>query len=110
MKTVAMQVFLRLFCLGVMVIPLYCSGPAWAQGRGELLAVAPDSPERIEALGRDVERAESLRQVKDLQIVYTQYAQFGMWDEIGGTPRRSMWNCGQTTRWRSRAVRLSSST
>ncbi len=58
--------------------------PASAQGRGELLSVAPDSPERIEALGRDVERADSLRQIKNLQILYTQYAEFGLWDEIGG--------------------------
>ena len=58
--------------------------PALAQGRGELLSVAADSPERIEALGRDVERAESLRQIKDLQSLYTQFAEFGLWDEVGG--------------------------
>jgi hypothetical protein len=56
---------------------------ALAQGRGELLAVAPDSPERVESLGRDVERAESLRQIKDMEALYTQYAAFGLWDEVG---------------------------
>ncbi len=58
--------------------------PVSAQGRGELLNVAADSPERIEALGRDVERAQSLRQIKNLQVLYTQFAEFGLWDEIGG--------------------------
>jgi hypothetical protein len=67
------------------MVLMACLGqPALAQGRGELLSVSPDSPDRIEALGRDVERAESLRQIKNLQILYTQFAQFGLWDEIGG--------------------------
>src|SRR5580704_1703808 len=63
---------------------LWPGHPVLAQGRGELLSVAPTSPERIDALGRDVERAESLRQIKNLQILYTQFAEFGLWDEIGG--------------------------
>src|SRR4051794_14264403 len=35
------------------------------------------------ALARDVERAESLRAVKNLQYAYAQYAQFGLWNEMG---------------------------
>jgi hypothetical protein len=76
--------FSRFCVFAALAVPLYVGGPALGQGRGELLAVAPDSPERIEALSRDVERAASLREIKDLQILYTQYAQFGLWDEIGG--------------------------
>ncbi|MGZ3312520.1 MAG: nuclear transport factor 2 family protein [Caulobacteraceae bacterium] len=36
-----------------------------------------------DALARDVERAESVRAVKNLQYAYAQYAQFGLWDEMG---------------------------
>jgi hypothetical protein len=37
----------------------------------------------LDALARDTERAESLRAVKNLQYAYSQYAQFGLWDEVG---------------------------
>src|SRR6185312_10519942 len=36
-----------------------------------------------DALARDVERAESVRAVKNLQYAYAQYAQFGLWNEMG---------------------------
>jgi hypothetical protein len=38
----------------------------------------------VDTLARDVDRLESLRQVKDLQRSYAHYAQFGMWDEMAG--------------------------
>jgi len=38
----------------------------------------------IDLLARDVARVESLRDVKDLQRSYAQYAQFGLWDEMAG--------------------------
>src|SRR6185312_10263726 len=34
-------------------------------------------------LARDVERAESVRAVKTLQYAYAQYAQYGLWNEMG---------------------------
>jgi len=40
--------------------------------------------EEVEQLARDVERANSLRDVKNLQYSYSQYAQFGLIDEIVG--------------------------
>ena len=36
----------------------------------------------IDALARDLSRVESVRQVKDLQRTYAQYAQFALWDEM----------------------------
>jgi len=46
------------------------AAPAWA-------ALSHDS------LARDVERAESVRAVKTLQYSYAQYAQYGLWNEMG---------------------------
>lgn len=57
--------------------------PASAQSNVRVTpAPAPDSPERIARLARDVERAASLRAAKNLQYLYSQYAEFGMWDEM----------------------------
>ena len=45
---------------------------------------APDSGgAAVDSLARDVERAESVRAVKDLQHAYSQYAQFGLWTDLG---------------------------
>lgn len=41
-------------------------------------------PAEIDSLARDVTRVESLREVKDLQRSYAQYAQFGLWEEMAG--------------------------
>jgi len=38
---------------------------------------------RVDALARDVERAEAIRAVKNLQYAYSHYAQFGLWTELG---------------------------
>jgi hypothetical protein len=46
------------------------------------LAGAPVRADDIDSLARDVDRIESLRQVKDLQRQYAHYAQFGMWNEM----------------------------
>ena len=56
----------------------------WLAGLALILASAPAlaAPSR-DALARDVERAESLRAVKNLQYAYAQYAQFGLWNEMG---------------------------
>lgn len=47
-------------------------------------AAAPDptSASETEQLARDVERAQSLRDIKNLQYSYAQYAQYGMIDDI----------------------------
>ena len=37
---------------------------------------------RVDRLAQNVERAESVRQVKRLQDTYAQYSQFGLWDEM----------------------------
>ena len=69
--------------------------PAWAQ--------AEVSTAEIDVLARDVSRVESLREVKDLQRAYAQYAQFGLWDEIGGlfaTDAELVWG-DQTVRGRN---------
>ncbi len=51
------------------------------------LMLAPTAPamaaeESGDALARDVSRLESLRQVKDLQRSYANYAQFGLWGDM----------------------------
>src|SRR5688500_5166216 len=40
------------------------------------------SADSVDALARDVERLISLREVKDLQRLYTHHAQAGRWNEI----------------------------
>jgi hypothetical protein len=37
----------------------------------------------IDALARDVDRAESVRAVRSLQRLYAQYAQYGLWRDVG---------------------------
>ena len=37
----------------------------------------------LNELARDVDRAESMRAVKQLQRTYAQYSQFGLWNEMG---------------------------
>ena len=58
--------------LALMLLALVTT-PAAAQREGSDLKV----------LARDVGRVEDLRAIKDLQRRYAQYAQFGMWNEIG---------------------------
>src|SRR5678816_4134774 len=49
-------------------------------------AVAPPAVVVAEAtldeLARDVDRAESMRAVKNLQRTYAQYSQYGLWNEM----------------------------
>jgi hypothetical protein len=54
-----------------MVVALVASGTCAAQ--------APS----LDSLSRDVDRAEAIRAVKTLQRTYAQYAQFGLWNEMG---------------------------
>ncbi len=51
---------------------------------GVALAALPAlaAPTR-DSLARDIERAESIRAVKTLQYAYAQYAQYGLWNEMG---------------------------
>src|SRR5436190_5845634 len=53
-----------------------------------LLAAAAVQPATVVAqatldqLARDVDRAESMRAVKNLQRTYAQYSQYGLWNEM----------------------------
>jgi hypothetical protein len=69
------RAFLRLASLGVTL---------FAVSLGLRAAGAEDpAGSRVDALARDVERAEAIRAVKNLQYAYTHYAQFGRWSELG---------------------------
>ncbi len=49
-----------------------------------LVSAVPAHADRpLDELARQVERAEGLRAAKELQRNYAQYAQAGLWDEIG---------------------------
>lgn len=45
-------------------------------------AIPAAAPIDIDHLAREVDRAEGVRAVKDLQRAYAHYAQFGLWDEM----------------------------
>jgi hypothetical protein len=47
------------------------------------LALPVQADADLDAFARDVERAESIRAVKRLQHSYAQYAQYGLWNEVG---------------------------
>src|SRR5690606_29861867 len=61
---------------GVLVALACVSLPALAQ------TDPPAEVVRVDRLAQNVERAESVRQVKRLQESYAQYSQFGLWDEM----------------------------
>jgi hypothetical protein len=69
------RAFLQLASLGVTLLAvslgLHAAGAEDATGS------------RVDGLARDVERAEAIRAVKNLQYAYTHYAQFGRWSELG---------------------------
>ncbi|HWL62523.1 MAG TPA: nuclear transport factor 2 family protein [Steroidobacteraceae bacterium] len=48
------------------------------------LAVPAHADVALDEFARDLDRAESLRAVKRLQHSYAQYAQYGLWNEVGG--------------------------
>ena len=48
-----------------------------------LAAVPAQADPALDAFAREVERTEGVRQVKDLQRLLAQYAQFGLWNEVG---------------------------
>ena len=46
----------------------------------------------LDELARDVDRAESMRAVKQLQRTYAQYSQFGLWNEMADlSPQRHLY-------------------
>jgi len=47
-----------------------------------LLSVHAGAQPSVDALARDVERAEAVRTVKTLQRTYAQYSQYGLWNEM----------------------------
>jgi len=48
-----------------------------------MLALPARADSALDSFARDVDRAESIRAVKDLQASYAQYAQFGLWNQVG---------------------------
>lgn len=64
----------------ILLLATQLAAPAWAQ-RSEI-PPALDEAAQVEKLARDVERALSLRHVKDLQYSIAHYAQYGLIDEI----------------------------
>lgn len=57
--------------------------------------VTAHASDDIDALARDVDRLESVRQVKDLQRSYAHYAQYGLWDEVASLfTRNAGFICG----------------
>src|SRR4051794_33168252 len=47
------------------------------------LTVPAGADQALDSLARDVSRTESVRAVMTLQRSYAQYAQFGLWNEVG---------------------------
>ncbi len=47
------------------------------------LAVPAHADQALDSFARDVARTESVRAVKTLQHSYAQYAQYGLWNEVG---------------------------
>jgi len=73
MATTRKTVWLACVCLALAGTPL-ALGVAGAADSGA-------SP--VDTLARNVERAEAIRAVKNLQYAYSQYAQFGRWADLG---------------------------
>ncbi len=46
-------------------------------------AAAVHADAALDSFARDVDRTESIRAVRDLQSNYAQYAQYGLWNEVG---------------------------
>jgi len=67
------------------LLQLACLGATLLAGSLALRAAgAEDSGvSTVDTLARDLERAEAIRAVKNLQYAYTHYAQFGLWTELG---------------------------
>jgi hypothetical protein len=58
------------------------------------------SADTVDVLARDVSRLESLRAVKDVQRLYAQYAQFGLWSDMAdlfGAHGRILWGDREIT-------------
>ena len=55
-----------------------------AAGLAAPMGVIAATPAEINALARNVERAEGVRAVKTLQRSFAQYGQFGLWNEMAG--------------------------
>jgi SnoaL-like domain len=54
----------------------------------------------LAAFARDTERAEAIRAVKNLQYSYAQYAQFGLWAEMG-----ALFSSGGETIWGDKTIK-----
>jgi hypothetical protein len=59
-------------------LALICSGLAL------VLAAPANADPALDSFARDLDRAESVRAVKHLQHSFSQYAQYGLWEAVGG--------------------------
>ena len=73
MATTRNTVWLACVCLALSATPLALRIAGAADSGG--------SP--VDVLARNVERTEAIRAVKDLQHAYSQYAQYGLWADLG---------------------------
>ncbi|MEU7712421.1 nuclear transport factor 2 family protein [Micromonospora chalcea] len=62
-------------------------------------AASGNAPVSIDSLARDVERVESLREVKDVQRSYAHLAQFGRWADMA-----KLFSANGTLQWGSQVV------
>jgi hypothetical protein len=56
---------------------------AWLATFAVVLALPVRAATDLDEFARDVDRAQSVRAVKTLQFSYAQYAQYGLWTEVG---------------------------
>jgi hypothetical protein len=56
---------------------------AWGLGSSLALSTFAIAQPTLDELARDVDRAESIRAVKNLQRTYAHYSQYGLWNEMG---------------------------
>ena len=73
MATTRLTVWLACVCAALSATPLAL----------RLAGAADSGVSPVDTLARNVERAEAIRAVKDLQHAYSQYAQYGLWTDLG---------------------------
>jgi hypothetical protein len=73
MTTTRTSLWLALPCAAIVAASLVVHAAGAADAGGSA----------VDSLARDVERAEAIRAVKNLQYAYSHYAQFGLWAEMG---------------------------
>jgi hypothetical protein len=65
------------------LLPVFLFAALAAASLAAPVARAADAAPSLDSLARDTERAEAIRAVKNLQYAYAQFAQYGLWTEMG---------------------------